>query len=38
MHSVSYSVVVPLNNEEENITDLIEELVPVMGSLKKIGS
>lgn len=32
---ISYSVVVPLKNEEENIQTLIEELEPVMHSLKK---
>ena len=35
MQTVSYSVVVPLKNEEENILDLIQEIDPVMSSLKK---
>jgi len=33
--SVRYSVVVPLKNEEENITDLVLELKPVMANLKQ---
>lgn len=33
--SVEYSVVIPLKNEEENIADLIQELEPVMQSLRK---
>lgn len=32
---IQYSVVIPLKNEEDNITDLIEELEPVMLRLKK---
>lgn len=32
---IQYSVVIPLKNEEDNITDLIKELEPVMVSLKK---
>lgn len=32
--SIRYSVVIPLKNEEENLEDLIEELVPVMQKLK----
>ena len=32
--SIQYSVVIPLKNEEENITDLIQELVPVMNKLQ----
>jgi dolichol-phosphate mannosyltransferase len=31
---MKYSVVIPLKNEEENITDLINELEPVMQNLK----
>lgn len=30
-----YSVIIPLKNEEENIVDLIQELEPVMNSLKQ---
>lgn len=33
--SLKYSVVVPLKNESENITDLIEELEPIMNGLKQ---
>ncbi len=33
--AVEYSVVIPLKNEEENISDLIHELEPVMESLSK---
>lgn len=33
--SIKYSVVIPLKNEEENITDLILELEPVMTSLQQ---
>jgi dolichol-phosphate mannosyltransferase len=33
--TIKYSVVIPLKNEEENIIDLIEELEPIMLSLKK---
>lgn len=33
--TISYSVVVPLKNEEENISELINELEPVMVSLGK---
>lgn len=33
--SISYSVVIPLKNEEENILDLINELEPVMHALHK---
>ncbi|MGK5594737.1 MAG: glycosyltransferase family 2 protein [Parachlamydiaceae bacterium] len=29
-----YSIVIPLKNEEENIRDLVEEIVPVMNALK----
>jgi glycosyltransferase involved in cell wall biosynthesis len=32
-HNFTYSVVIPLKNEEENVQDLIEELEPVMSSL-----
>lgn len=32
---LKYSVVIPLKNEEENITDLINELEPVMNGLKE---
>ncbi len=32
--SIHYSVIIPIKNEEENITDLIDELEPVM---KKLG-
>jgi dolichol-phosphate mannosyltransferase len=32
--SVKYSVVVPLKNEEENITDLVNEIEPIMHGLK----
>lgn len=35
MQTVSYSVVIPLKNEEENIVDLINELSPVMKELQK---
>ncbi len=35
MQTVSYSVIVPLKNEEENIIDLIQELNPVMTTLQK---
>jgi dolichol-phosphate mannosyltransferase len=31
---MKYSVVIPLKNEEENIADLIDELEPIMQSLK----
>lgn len=31
---IKYSVVIPLKNEEENISDLIAELEPVMNALK----
>lgn len=31
---MKYSIVIPLKNEEENITDLINEIEPVMQSLK----
>ncbi len=33
--TLKYSVVIPLKNEEENITDLINELEPVMQELNK---
>lgn len=33
--SIQYSVVIPLKNEESNITDLINELEPIMESLKE---
>lgn len=33
--TIQYSVVIPLKNEEDNIVDLIEELEPVMSSLKE---
>lgn len=33
--TIHYSVVIPLKNEEDNIIDLVEELEPVMHSLKK---
>ncbi|MBA3604159.1 MAG: glycosyltransferase family 2 protein [Parachlamydiaceae bacterium] len=33
--SICYSVVVPLNNEEENIEELIAEIAPVMHTLEK---
>lgn len=33
--SVCYTVVVPLKNEEENIRELVDELMPVMQSLNK---
>lgn len=33
--SICYSVVIPLNNEEENIEELISELSPVMHALGK---
>lgn len=33
--SILYSIVVPLKNEAENVTDLYEEIVPVMEALKK---
>jgi glycosyltransferase involved in cell wall biosynthesis len=33
--SINYSVVVPLNNEEENIEELIAEIAPVMHALGK---
>lgn len=32
--SVTYSVVIPLKNEEENIQELIDEIIPVMQQLK----
>lgn len=32
--TIQYSVIIPLKNEEDNIIDLIEELEPVMHSLK----
>lgn len=35
MQTFSYSVVIPLKNEEENIIDLINELSPVMKELQK---
>lgn len=35
MQIVSYSVIVPLKNEEDNILDLIQELTPVMSGLQK---
>lgn len=35
MQNVSYSIIVPLKNEEENIHDLIQEINPVMTSLQK---
>lgn len=35
MQTVSYSIVVPLKNEEENIQDLIQEIAPVMSTLQK---
>ncbi|BBI16331.1 Undecaprenyl-phosphate 4-deoxy-4-formamido-L-arabinose transferase [Neochlamydia sp. TUME1] len=33
--TIQYSVVIPLKNEEDNIVELIEELEPIMLSLKK---
>jgi len=33
--AISYSVVIPLKNEEENVCDLINELEPIMQSLQK---
>ncbi len=33
--TIQYSVVIPLKNEEDNILDLVEELEPIMHSLKK---
>jgi dolichol-phosphate mannosyltransferase len=33
--SLEYSIVIPLKNEEENLRELIEEIVPVMESLQK---
>lgn len=33
--TIKYSVVIPLKNEEDNILDLIQELEPVMSSLKE---
>ena len=32
---IHYSVIIPLHNEESSITDLIEELEPVMQSLSQ---
>jgi dolichol-phosphate mannosyltransferase len=32
-HNITYSVVIPLKNEEENVRELIEELEPVMNVL-----
>ncbi len=33
--TIHYSVVIPLKNEEDNVVELIEELEPIMLSLKK---
>lgn len=33
--SIKYSVVIPLKNEESNIADLVNELEPIMNSLKE---
>lgn len=35
MHSIDYTVVIPLKNEAENIIDLIQELEPVMQGLNQ---
>lgn len=33
--AIKYSVVIPLKNEEDNILDLVQEIEPVMSSLKQ---
>ena len=34
-HKLLYSVIIPLKNEEENVHELVNELEPVMQSLKE---